>query len=337
MSFVDSGAGGSCAELIGIERTQNSHMSLPHSDDRKRPNGNGHFADILAEVENHPSVVSALDSTPVVRRPLREGVVTKPSDEIIPAARPRKVQDGFSAPAVVYRDVDDVRTIFNLTRLLVVLAMMALASGVVNIYQYYRRPDRIVVDGSSGRVLSINDRNYGKEEGVEFGPDRLTPEDKLYATREFVKYLYRIDPATRPRDIEKALTMMVPESAVKFAKWMKDKGVLDQQKAESWQALWSLLDISVDQNDPYTVNVIGKQEITKVVGGATEKETKQLRLTIKLVADSKGRDDRNLRSGFLISYLDSHELTDGATQGEGVQRSEADKRVTPISTLKNGQ
>jgi len=60
----------------------------------------------------------------------------------------------------------------------------------------------------------------------------------------------------------------------------------------------------------YTVNVIGKQQINKVVAGAVQKETKQLRLTIKLVADNKGRADRNLRSGFLISYLDSHELND---------------------------
>jgi len=29
------------------------------------------------------------------------------------------------------------------------------------------RRDRIIVDGQSGRVLSINDRNYGKEEGID--------------------------------------------------------------------------------------------------------------------------------------------------------------------------
>jgi hypothetical protein len=195
-----------------------------------------------------------------------------------------------------------------------------------------------VVDGGTGRVLSINDRNYGKEENVEFGPDRLTADDKLYATREFTKRLYQIDPATRQRDIEKALTMMVPSSAVTFAKWMKEKGVLDQQRAESWQSLWTPMDTTVDKSDPYTVSVIGRQEITRVVNGATQKETKQLRLSVKLVADPTGRADRNLRSGFLISMLDTHELPDSAAPsttetGDG----QSGKRMTPVTALKDPQ
>src|ERR1043165_9135191 len=75
------------------------------------------------------------------------------------------------SPLTVYRDPQDVRTIFSLTRLLTVLSLIIVASAAANIFQYLRRPDRIVVDGSTGRVLSINDRNYGKEERVEFGPD----------------------------------------------------------------------------------------------------------------------------------------------------------------------
>ena len=46
--------------------------------------------------------------------------------------------------------------------------------------------------------------------------------------------------------------MMVPDSAVRFSRWMKEKGVLDQQKAESWQTIWSPMDVSVDKNDAYT-------------------------------------------------------------------------------------
>ena len=149
-------------------------------------------------------------------------------------------------------------------------------------------------------MLSINDRNYGKEEGIEFGPDRLTREDKIYITREFVKAVYQVDPATRPRDIERALTMMVPDSAVKFSRWLKEKGVLDQQRAESWQTLWNPMDVSVDKNDPYTVSVIGKQNITKVINGATVTDSRQLRLTIKLVADNKGRADQE----FALRVLD---------------------------------
>ena len=294
---------------------------------------NGVFHDVLIEIEDLPNVVAALDSGADVVPVLRRNGHSANTAERIPA---RSSGDALSA-ITVYRDSEDVRTIFNLTRILMVLAVIIVGSGVANIYQYYRRPDRIVVDGGTGRVLSINDRNYGKEENVEFGPDRLTADDKLYATREFTKRLYQIDPATRQRDIEKALTMMVPSSAVTFAKWMREKGVLDQQRAESWQSLWTPMDISVDKNDPYTVSVIGRQEITKVVGGATQKETKQLRLSVKLVADPTGRADRNLRSGFLISMLDTHELPDSATPSPALGDGQSGKRMTPVTALQDPQ
>ena len=309
-------------------------------------NGHGSLESLLEELETDPRVAELLSGVPVIREPGRYAgaiisVADRASDdrtERIPAVVSRASRVGeVSYPQVVYRDKDDVTTILNLTRLVMVMAVLVVASAVANIYQYYRRPDRIVVDGSSGRVLSINDRNYGKEEGVEFGPDRLTSQDKLYITREFVRYLYQVDPATRPRDVEKALTMMVPDSAVKFAKWMKERGILDQQKAESWQASWSPMDVAVDQNDPYTVNVIGKQQINKVVAGAVQKETKQLRLTIKLVADNKGRADRNLRSGFLISYLDSHELNDSGAAASPQLSGSGAKSVTPVTALQDQQ
>jgi hypothetical protein len=188
-------------------------------------------------------------------------------------------------------------------------------------------------------VLSINDRNYGKEEGIEFGPDRLTAQDKLYVTREFVRYLYQVDPATRPRDVEKALRLMVPDSAVKFSNWLKEQGILDRQKAESWQASWTPMDVSVDANSPYTVNVIGKQEINKLISGSVVREAKQLRMTIKLMADPKGRDDRNLRSGFLIAFIDSHELNDVPSREESgaSTTSPTTKQITPVTALQESQ
>ena len=100
------------------------------------------------------------------------------------------------------------------------------------------------------------------------------------------------------------------------------------------------MDVAVDKNDPYTVNVIGKQDITKVINGVTVTETRQLRLTLKLVADNKGRADRNLRSGFLISSLDYQELSapgkgvgqdNGATKAPGVKTPP----VTPVTALQN--
>jgi hypothetical protein len=154
----------------------------------------------------------------------------------------------------------------------------------------------------------INDREYGETEAMKLGPDRLTSADKQYIAGEFVKAIYQVDPATRPRDIERALRMMVPNSALLFARYLKESGILDKQRSESWQAIWTPQDISVDGADPYTVRVIGKQEITKVIANSTQKEARQLSLTLKLVADPQRRADRNLRSGFLVTSFDYKEL-----------------------------
>lgn len=302
--------------------------------------------DLLAELENDRGVQLALE-VPAERAPARSTRAVHQVIQPYPQKRkpivseaPRMSSSQSVAPSIVYRDSSDVRTILSLTFSMMIMAVLLVASGVGNVYQYLRRPDRIVVDGGSGRVLSINDRNYGREDGIEFGPEKLTAQDKVYLTKEFVKAVYQVDPATRPRDMEKAFRMMVPDSAVKFSKWIKDHGVLDQQKAESWQTVWNPMDVSVDKNDPYTVTVIGKQDITKVVGGVTLTEAKQLRLTLKLVADSTGRADRNLRSGFLVASLDYQELNDptskGAAQENGTKPSVANSgSITPVTALQN--
>jgi hypothetical protein len=223
------------------------------------------------------------------------------------------------SPQVLHRDPLDVRTILSLGWTALLLTLLLLASIAFNIWQYWRRPDRIVVDRSSGRVLQINDRDYGETEAVKLGPDRLTKADKQYISGEFVKAVYAIDPATRPRDVERALRMMVPNSALKYAKWLKETGALDKQRAESWQAVWTPQDISVDQVDPYSVRVIGKQQITKLISGATQQETLQLHLTLKLVADPQRRADRNLRSGFLVAAFDYKELARGGSESSESQ------------------
>jgi hypothetical protein len=228
-------------------------------------------------------------------------------------AEPSQVEDrdataAQSSSQVLYRDPADVRTILSLAWSGTLLVLLLLASVAFNIWQYWRRPDRIVVDRSSGRVLMINDREYGETEAVKLGPDKLTDADKQYIAGEFVKAIYQVDPATRPRDIERALRMMAPASALLFARYLKQTGVLDKQRAESWQAVWTPQDISVDGMDPYTVRVIGRQETTKVIAGASQQETRQLNLTLKLVADPQRRADRNLRSGFLIASFDYKEI-----------------------------
>ena len=220
---------------------------------------------------------------------------------------PRDISTPSRSPAI-YRDPQDVRTVIHLARSGIVLTLLLLVSIIGNFYQYYRRPDRIVVDKSSGRVVEMNDREYGETETVQFGPEHLTDADKKYIASEFVKSLYQIDPATRSKDLERALRMMLPDSALKFAKYLKQDNLLSKQLNESWQSTWSAQDITVDTRDRYNIRVLGRQEIHRLENGATVDDPRQLSLTLKLIADPKGRADRNLRSGFLISSFDYKEI-----------------------------
>jgi len=213
------------------------------------------------------------------------------------------------ASPVAYRDPNDVRTIYQLLSVLLITLALFVLSAVGNAWQYWRRPDRIVVDRSSGRVLMINNRQFGETDAVRMAPDHPGDNDKKYLVGEFVKSLYAINPTTRAPDIKAALEMMVPQSATRFAAYLKEQHVLEQQRAESWQAVWTPQDVTVDRVDPYTVRVIGKQEITKVLNNQVVQETKQLQLTVKLAADPAGRTDQNKRMGFLVAAIDYKEIT----------------------------
>src|SRR5262245_33463323 len=209
---------------------------------------------------------------------------------------------------IVYRDPADVRTVFQLLTALMVVLCLFVLSAVGNAWQYWRRPDRIVVDRSNGRVLMINDRQFGETEAVKMTPDHPGNEDKKYLVGEFVRLLYGVNPATRAADVKSALEMMVPQSAAKFAAYLKEQHILERQRAESWQAVWTPQDVSIDRIDPYTLRVIGRQQIAKLVNNASLQESKQLQLTVKLAADPAGRSDANRRSGFLIVAIDYKEL-----------------------------
>jgi hypothetical protein len=209
---------------------------------------------------------------------------------------------------IIYRDPADVRTVFQLLAVLMVVLCLFVLSAIGNAWQYWRRPDRIVVDRSNGRVLVINDREFGETDAVKMALDRPGDEDKKYLVGEFLRLIYAVNPATRAADVKSALEMMVPQSAAKFAAYLKEQGVLERQRAEVWQAVWTPQDVSIDRVDPYTLRVIGMQQITKLVNNTSRQESKQLQLTVKLAADPAGRNDPNRRTGFLVMAVDYKEL-----------------------------
>src|SRR6185436_15853587 len=83
-------------------------------------------------------------------------------------------------PVICYRDPADVRTIRRQSRLLL-LALFVTATAVVGVvYKSIQRPDRIVVDMSSGRTVMINNRELGATEAVRLEKDKLQLADMDY-------------------------------------------------------------------------------------------------------------------------------------------------------------
>lgn len=211
-----------------------------------------------------------------------------------------------------FRDPRDVQLIGRLCTVLFAVAVLLLVSLAGNAYQHYEKPNLVVMDKDSGRVLVMNDKEYGETENVKLGPDGITEQDKKYLAGEFVKAIFQVDPATRVRDVERALKMMVPEQAPRFAEYLTKERVLAREREQSKQALWSPQDVTIDPRDPWTVRIIGEQEASlNVPNAGMQTQKKQFAVTLKLAADPSRRADRNLRSGVLVAKVDWKEIGAG--------------------------
>lgn len=223
------------------------------------------------------------------------------------------IDDSSSPPIVCYRDPADVRTIRRQSRLLM-LALFITATAVVGVvYKSIQRPDRIVVDMSSGRTVMINNRELGATEAVRLEKDKLQIADMDYVVRTYLDYLYRVDQRSRAKDIEAALRLMVPGQAKKFAQYLTEQKVLQTQREQQWNATWKTEYLEHAPGKPLTVKVYGTQEIDLVLKNQSKHITKHLLLTVELLPDAPEdgtfRLDRNLRSGFRINALDYKELS----------------------------
>jgi len=214
--------------------------------------------------------------------------------------------DATSSPAdaIAYltRDPDDIVTIASLIKILGVLLFALVLSGCVNIFLIFRKADRIVVDKSSGRVVELNNRDYGSTETVSIAPDAPTSTDKKYLVREFLTALYEVEQTTRETQVNKLLRMLDPDLSMAMATRLKQNGVLAAEKTESVNSSWELQDLSVDESDPYILRAIGTRKIRRKASGQDIEESVQLKCKF-LLKDSPSapiRNDNNLRTGFTI-------------------------------------
>src|SRR5207244_6181146 len=149
-----------------------------------------------------------------------------------------------------------------------------------------QRPDRIVVDMSSGRTVMINDREVGATEAVKLEKDKLQIADMDYVVKAYVKYRYRVDQRSRSKDIEAALRLMVTGQAKKFAQYLTDQKVLQTQREQQWNATWKVEYLEHVPGKPLTVKVYGTQEIDLVVKNESKHITRHLLLTVDLLPDA---------------------------------------------------
>ncbi len=216
-------------------------------------------------------------------------------------------------PVICYRDPADVRTIRRQSWLLILAFVVSAVAVAGVVYKSMQRPDRIVVDMSSGRTVMINDRELGATEAVKLEKDKLQLADMDYVVKTYLDYLYRVDQRSRSKDIEAALRLMVPGQAKKFAQYLTEQKVLQTQREQQWSASWKPEYLEHAPGKPLTVKVYGTQEIDMVIKNASRHVTKHALLTVELLPDAPEngtfRLDRNLRSGFRINSVDYKELS----------------------------
>ena len=212
------------------------------------------------------------------------------------------LSEGFSTLAETSRDPEDVLTISSLLRAVSALVILLAISIGTNVFLAVRRADRIIVDKSSGRVVELNNRDYGATETVEIAPDRPDETDKKYLVKVFLKSLYEVEQTTRESEINKLLRMLDPDLSLSFAARLKQNGLLAAEKAESVNSSWELQDLSVDERDPYILRAIGVRKIRRQANGQDVEETLQLKIKFLLKDSpaSPARNDNNLRTGFTI-------------------------------------
>ncbi|MBX3291025.1 MAG: hypothetical protein KF855_17075 [Acidobacteria bacterium] len=200
------------------------------------------------------------------------------------------------------RDPDDVVTISSLFKAVWILLIVLALSVGINAYLSLRKADRIVVDKSSGRVIELNNRDYGSTETVSISPDTPTATDKRYLVQEFLTSLYEVEQSTRESQVNKLLRMLDPDLSIAMATRLKQNGVLAAEKSESVNSSWELQDLTIDENDPYVLRAIGVRRIRRKVAGQNVEESVQLKakFLLKDSPSSPVRNDNNLRTGFTI-------------------------------------
>jgi hypothetical protein len=216
---------------------------------------------------------------------------------------------------ITQRDPNDIRTILRLSVSSLCFAVLGLALAGLLTYRLSRSADLVVVERTpeGDRVIG-DDRHYTLQGSVQLSPDKPGDGDKKYLAAKWAESFFQIDPQTRRADIVRGLKLMTPDAAVALVEQVKQTGEWETQRREEWQAVWKAQVITLSVDNPYKVQVVGHQRITKTISSVVQHSSRQLICTLALRPDTAKRTDDNQNTGFRISgIVDMKVLNDAAT------------------------
>ena len=212
-------------------------------------------------------------------------------------------QDAIYFP-VYQRDPNDIRTILRLAIAGIVFAALSLALAGLLTYKLTRGASLVVVERSpDGDRVVGDDRHYTLSGPVQVLADRPGDGDKKYLVTKWAESFFQIDPRTRREDLSRGLKMMTPEAAVLLVEEVKRSGEWETQRREEWQTVWKPQSVTISRDDPYKIQVIGRQEITKIVGNIAQHDSRQLVFTVGLRPDTAKRTEDNQNTGFRVAGI----------------------------------
>lgn len=233
--------------------------------------------------------------------------------EILELSQPPKIAEQEdiapdTAEAIYFpicqRDPNDIRTILRLAIAAIAFAILTLALAGLLAYKLTRSPSLIVVERSpEGDRVVGDDQHYTLTGPVQVLADRPGDGDKKYLVTKWAESFFQIDPRTRRDDLVRGLKMMTPEAAVALVEEVKRSGEWETQQREEWQSVWKPQSVTISRDDPYKVQVIGQQEITKAISGATQHDARQLVFTVGLRPDTAKRTEENQNTGFRVAGI----------------------------------
>jgi hypothetical protein len=205
---------------------------------------------------------------------------------------------------ITQRDPSDVCTILRLSVCSLVFAVLSIALAGLLIYRLMRSAELVVVERTpQGDRVVGDDRHYTLHGPVQITTDSPGDGDKKYLASKWAESFFRIDPQTRRNDIVRGLKVMTPDAAVSLVEQVKQTGEWETQRREEWQAIWKPQVITVSSDDAYKVQIVGQQEINKMIAGATQHSTRQLICTLLLRPDTAKRTEDNQNTGFRVAGI----------------------------------